>query len=84
MVRLFQVFAGNSGDRPVIRHNVVWGNNANGIHMNGDLSQGGDGIISGAIAQNLLRRSGRQRLGRGLDHESLAHLAEGGQHGARR
>jgi hypothetical protein len=46
------IYVGNSGDRPVIRRNVVWGNNANGIHMNGDLSQGGDGIISGAIVED--------------------------------
>jgi copper-binding protein NosD/List-Bact-rpt repeat protein len=46
------IYVGNSGDRPVIRHNVVWGNNANGIHMNGDLSQGGDGIISGAVVED--------------------------------
>jgi hypothetical protein len=45
------IYVGNSGDRPVIRRNVVWGNRANGIHMNGDLSQGGDGIITGAIVE---------------------------------
>jgi parallel beta helix pectate lyase-like protein/List-Bact-rpt repeat protein len=45
------IYVGNSGDRPVIRRNVVWGNRANGIHMNGDLSQGGDGIISGAVVE---------------------------------
>jgi hypothetical protein len=45
------IYVGNSGDRPVIRNNFVWGNNANGIHMNGDVSQGGDGIISDAIVE---------------------------------
>ena len=45
------IYVGNSGDRPVIRGNVIWGNNANGIHMNGDISQGGDGIISGALVE---------------------------------
>ena len=31
----------------MVRGNVLWGNNANGIHMNGDIfSRGGDGIIS--------------------------------------
>jgi parallel beta helix pectate lyase-like protein/List-Bact-rpt repeat protein len=53
------IYVGNSGDRPVIRGNVVWGNNANGIHMNGDLSQGGDGIISGAIVEgNIIHDNG--------------------------
>jgi parallel beta-helix repeat protein len=27
------IYVGNSGDRPVIRRNVVWGNRANGIHI---------------------------------------------------
>jgi len=45
------IYVGNSGDRPVIRRNIVWGNRANGIHMNGDVSQGGDGIISGALVE---------------------------------
>ena len=34
-----------------IRRNHVWDNRANGIHMNGDVSQGGDGIISGALVE---------------------------------
>jgi len=46
------IYVSNSGDRPVIRRNVVWGNRANGIHMNGDVSQGGDGIISGALVED--------------------------------
>lgn len=45
------IYVSNSGDRPVIRGNLIWGNRANGIHMNGDVSQGGDGIISGAIVE---------------------------------
>ncbi|PYN80207.1 MAG: hypothetical protein DMD96_14190 [Candidatus Rokuibacteriota bacterium] len=45
------IYVGNSGDRPVIRGNVVWGNHASGIHMNGDVSQGGDGIITGALVE---------------------------------
>jgi hypothetical protein len=43
------IYVSNSGDRPVIRNNYSWGNHDAGIHMNGDLSQGGDGIISGAL-----------------------------------
>ena len=34
------IYVGNSGDRPVIRNNIVWGNNGNGIHMNGDCLAG--------------------------------------------
>jgi hypothetical protein len=46
------IYVSNSGDRPVIRGNVLWGNRGCGIHMNGDIGQGGDGIISGAIVEN--------------------------------
>ena len=46
------IYVSNSGDRPLIRGNVSWGNRGCGIHMNGDLSQGGDGIISGAVVEN--------------------------------
>jgi hypothetical protein len=45
------IYVSNSGDRPVIRANAVFGNRANGIHMNGDASLGGDGIISGALVE---------------------------------
>lgn len=45
------IYVSNSGDRPVIRGNLVHDNRANGIHMNGDESQGGDGIISGAVVE---------------------------------
>ncbi len=46
------IYVSNSGDRPVIRGNLIYGNNANGIHMNGDVSQGGDGVISDAVVEN--------------------------------
>ena len=45
------IYVSNSGDRPVIRRNEIWNNNANGIHMNGDVSLGGDGVISGALVE---------------------------------
>ncbi len=54
------IYFGNSGDRPVIRRNLVWGNNANGIHMNADASLGGDGIISDALVEaNILYGNGQ-------------------------
>ncbi len=46
------IYVSNSGDRPVIRGNLIEDNFANGIHMNGDISQGGDGVISGALVEN--------------------------------
>jgi hypothetical protein len=36
-------------DRPTARGNVIHGNRACGIHMNGDGSEGGDGLIEGAM-----------------------------------
>lgn len=45
------IYVSNSGDRPIIRGNVSAYNAACGIHMNGDDSQGGDGIISGALVE---------------------------------
>jgi hypothetical protein len=53
------IYVSNSGDRPVIRNNISWNNRSNGIHMNGDLSQGGDGIISGALVSgNVIYNNG--------------------------
>jgi parallel beta-helix repeat protein len=46
------IYVSNSGDRPVIRGNLLFGNYSCGLHMNGDLSQGGDGIISNALVEN--------------------------------
>ncbi len=54
------IYVSNSGDRPTIRNNTIWGNNANGIHMNGDANVGGDGIITGALVQgNVIYDNGR-------------------------
>jgi hypothetical protein len=45
------IYFSNSADRAIIRNNVSWGNNANGIHMNGDVSLGGDGILSNCLVE---------------------------------
>lgn len=42
------IYVSNSADDPIIRYNHCFDNNANGIHMNGDMSLGGDGVISNA------------------------------------
>jgi len=55
------IYVGNSGDRPVIRANRVHDNAGCGIHMNADLSCGGDGIISGAVVEdNVIHGNGRK------------------------
>jgi len=45
------IYVSNSGDRPVIRGNLSYGNHGAGIHMNGDASLGGDGVISDALVE---------------------------------
>jgi len=45
------VYHSNSGDYPTIRGNRSHHNSAAGLHFNGDLSQGGDGIISFAVIE---------------------------------
>ena len=46
------IYHSNSGDYPTIRGNILYGNNACGLHMNGDISMGGDGTISYALVEN--------------------------------
>jgi len=54
------IYVSNSSDRPIIRYNECYGNNGIGIHMNGDLSSGGDGIISDAqVYGNILHDNNR-------------------------
>jgi len=54
------IYFSNSGDRPQIRNNRIHDNNANGLHMNGDISiQPGDGIITGALVEgNIIWNNG--------------------------
>ena len=53
------IYVSNSSDRPIIRNNHSFNNNGCGIHMNGDISMGGDGIISDAIVEgNILHDNG--------------------------
>ena len=54
------IYTSNSADRPVIRGNKIWGNAMCGIHMNGDVTFGGDGVISDAVVEdNLIYDNGR-------------------------
>ncbi|MBD3278347.1 MAG: hypothetical protein GF388_08610 [Candidatus Aegiribacteria sp.] len=53
------IYHSNSGDHPVIRYNQCHSNSGCGIHMNGDLSAGGDGIISDAVVEgNIIYENG--------------------------
>jgi len=53
------IYFSNSADHPIIRYNVCDHNNANGIHMNGDESMGGDGLITDATVEcNIIYENG--------------------------
>ncbi len=53
------IYFSNSADDPIIRYNHCFDNIANGIHMNGDVSLGGDGIISNAqVYGNVIHGNG--------------------------
>ena len=65
------IYVSNSADRPVIRGNTSWGNNANGIHMNGDVSMGGDGIISGALVENNIIYDNGRAGGSGINADGV-------------
>ena len=54
------IYVSNSAKRPIIRNNVCFGNAGAGIHMNGDISQGGDGIIDHALVElNVIYDNGK-------------------------
>lgn len=53
------IYYSNSGDRPIIRSNILHDNYGCGVHMNGDISMGGDGIISdGIVEKNTIYENG--------------------------
>lgn len=53
------IYLSNSGDRFTVRRNLLHHNANCGLHMNGDLSQGGDGTISdGLVERNTIYENG--------------------------
>ena len=70
-IREHGIYVSNSGDRPVIRGNVSRDNRVCGIHMNGDASQGGDGIISGALVENNVISGNGQGGGSGINCDGV-------------
>lgn len=66
------IYFSNSADHPVIRHNICHHNYANGIHMNGDESMGGDGLITDAtIESNIIYENGSGG-GSGINCDGMA------------
>lgn len=53
------IYVANSADNPVVRGNILHNNRMAGLHMNGDLSIGGDGEIRGALIEgNVIHGNG--------------------------
>jgi parallel beta-helix repeat protein len=53
------IYVSNSADNPIVRDNILYGNNDCGLQINADASQGGDGIITGAIIEgNIIHDNG--------------------------
>jgi len=46
------IYVSNSGDWPVVRKNLLHDNAGAGLQLNADASQGGDGIITGALIED--------------------------------
>lgn len=61
----------SSSDRPVIRANLSWGNRASGIHLNGNASLGGDGVISSAVVDGNVVYENGAGGGAGIDGDGL-------------
>jgi len=53
------IYVSNSGDWPVVRKNLLHDNAGAGLQLNADASQGGDGIITGAVLEdNIIYNNG--------------------------
>lgn len=65
------VYASNSADRPIIRFNEIWGNGMCGVHLNGDISYGGDGVISGAIVEGNIIHDNGLKGGSGINGDGV-------------
>lgn len=65
------IYVSNSGDYPLIRGNKIHDNAACGLHMNGDISMGGDGIISGALVENNIIYNNGMKGGSGINCDGV-------------
>jgi len=65
------IYVSNSCVNPVIRGNLVHDNQAAGIHMNGDLSQGGNGLISNALIERNVVYSNGLGGGSGINMDGV-------------
>lgn len=66
------IYFSNSADHPIIRYNTCHHNNANGIHMNGDASMGGDGLITDATVEGNIIYENGSAGGSGINCDGVA------------
>jgi hypothetical protein len=67
------IYISNSSDYPTIRRNRLHHNYGCGLHMNGDISMGGDGIISyGVVESNIIYENGLGG-GSGINMDGVTH-----------
>jgi hypothetical protein len=67
------IYISNSSDFPTIRSNWLHHNHGCGLHMNGDISMGGDGIISyGLVEGNIIYENGLGG-GSGINMDGVTH-----------
>jgi len=65
------IYVSNSGDRPIVRGNQVDGCAQSGIQLNGDASEGGDGVIGGAVIEENVIAGNGERGGAGLNLDGV-------------
>jgi parallel beta-helix repeat protein len=66
------IYHSNSGDHPIIRYNTCYENNGCGIHMNGDSTMGGDGLITDAIIEGNIIYGNGDAGGSGINCDGVA------------
>ncbi len=67
------IYISNSSDYPTIRGNRLHHNNGCGLHMNGDISMGGDGIISYALVEDNIIYENGAGGGSGINMDGVTH-----------
>ncbi len=67
------IYISNSSDYPTIRGNRLHHNNGCGLHMNGDVSMGGDGIISYALVERNIIYENGVGGGSGINMDGVTH-----------
>ncbi len=65
------IYVSNSCVNPILRGNISHDNNSCGIHMNGDLSQGGVGLITGALIEDNIIYNNGAAGGSGIDMDGV-------------